>query len=417
MLDLTRRGEVVLEKDRFAIEELARLDEVHRRRFLRRVEYSGSHRLVYIGQELINFSSNDYLGLSEDSRVRDAANAAVDRYMASAASSRLICGNYGLLEELEQSLADFKRKSASLVFSSGYLANLGIIPALAEAEDQIFSDELNHASLIDGCRLSKAQIFVFRHRDLNHLETLLQTAHSARRRLLVTDAVFSMDGDVAHLPGLVQLAERYGCLLMVDEAHSTGVLGTGGRGIRQHYVDLGLLSPGKDCIDIDMGTLSKALGSQGGYVACSHPIRDFLVNKCRTFIFDTALAPGAAGAALEALRIISQEPARHRQLIHRQELMKRELETRGFDFLNSSSPIFPVILREELTTMKVCENLMKRGSYVQGIRPPSVPEGSSRLRITVSSGHREEEIKKLGFDLEFAAREEGICKRTGTVGV
>ena len=216
---------------------------------------------------------------------------------------------------------------------------------------------------------------------------------------------------------LFNLAERFGCLLMVDEAHSTGVLGTGGRGIRQHYVDLGLLPPGKDCIDIDMGTLSKALGSQGGYVACSHPIRDFLVNKCRSFIFDTALAPGAAGAALEALRIVCQEPVRHHQMIHNQELMKQELETRGFDFLNSSTPIFPVILREELTTMKVCENLLKRGSYVQGIRPPSVPEGSSRLRITVSSGHREEEIEKLGFDLEFAGREEGICKKIGMIGV
>ena len=417
MLDPTRRGEAALEKDRFATEELARLDEVHQRRYLRRLEYSGSHRLIYHGRELINFSSNDYLGLSEDSRVRNAAKAAVDQYAASAASSRLISGNYALLEELEQSLAELKRKSAALVFSSGYLANVGVIPALVAAEDQIFSDALNHASLIDGCRLSRAQIFVFRHCDLNHLENLLQTAQSARRRLLVTDAVFSMDGDVANLPGLVQLAERYECLLMVDEAHSTGVLGTGGRGIRQYYVDLGLLPPGKDCIDIDMGTLSKALGSQGGYVACSHPIRDLLVNKCRSFIFDTALAPGAAGAALEALRILCQEPVHRQQLAHNQKLMKQELESRGFDFLNSSTPIFPVILREELTTMKVCENLLKWGFYVQGIRPPSVPEGSSRLRITVSSGHREEEIKKFGFDLECAAREEGICKRTGTVGV
>jgi 8-amino-7-oxononanoate synthase len=365
---------------------------------------------------LINFSSNDYLGLAEDSRVREAAKAAIDRYAASAASSRLICGNYALLEELEQVLADLKRKSAALVFSSGYLVNVGIIPALAEAEDQIFSDELNHASLIDGCRLSKAQIFVFRHRDLNHLQTLLQTARSTRRRLLVTDAVFSMDGDVADLPGLVNLAERFGCLLMVDEAHSTGVLGSGGRGIRQHYVDLGLLPPDKDCIDIDMGTLSKALGSQGGYVTCSHPIRDFLVNKCRSFIFDTALAPGAAGAALEALRILCQEPVRRQLLYRNQELMKQELETRGFDFLNSSTPIFPVILREELTTMKVCESLLKRGFYIQGIRPPSVPAGRSRLRITVSSAHGEEEIRQLGKNLEIAIREEGICKMAGITG-
>ena len=403
--------------DQFAIDELLRLDTIHQRRYLRRLENSGSHRVTYLGQELVNFSSNDYLGLSEEPRVRDAAKAAVDRYAASASSSRLICGNYALLEELEQALAEFKRKSAALVFSSGYLANVGVIPALVEAEDQIFSDALNHASLIDGCRLSKAQIIVFRHRDLNHLETLLQSAHSARRRLLVTDAVFSMDGDVADLPGLVNLAERFGCLLMVDEAHSTGVLGTGGRGIRQHYVDLGLLPPGKDCIDIDMGTLSKALGSQGGYVACSHPIRDFLVNKCRSFIFDTALAPGATGAALEALHIVCREPVRHHQMIHNQKLMKQELETRGFDFMNSSTPIFPVILREELTTMKVCENLLRRGSYVQGIRPPSVPEGGSRLRITVSSGHREEEIEKFGFDLESAGREEGICKKIGMIGV
>ena len=406
-----------MEKDQFARDELLRLDEIHQRRFLRRFESCGSHRLVFQGHEFINFSSNDYLGLTEDSRVRDAAKAAIDRYAASVASSRLICGNYALLEELEQALAELKRKSAALVFSSGYLANVGIIPALAEAEDQIFSDELNHASLIDGCRLSKANVFIFRHCDLNHLESLLQTAASARRRLLITDAVFSMDGDVADLPGLVHLAERYGCLLMVDEAHSTGVLGTGGRGIRQHYVDLGMLPRDKDCIDIDMGTLSKALGSQGGYVTCSNSVRDFLSNKCRSFIFDTALAPGAAGAALKALRILGHEPLRHEQLMQNQELMKQELETRGFDFLNSSTPIFPVVLREELTTMKVCENLLERGFYIQGIRPPSVPVGSSRLRITVGSQHQEEEIKQLGFHLESAVRQVGIPRGTGTIGV
>ena len=408
MLDPTRRGETVLEKELFAIDELARLNGIHQRRFMRRLERSGSHVLAYNGHELINFSSNDYLGLSEEPHVRDAAKAAVDRYASSAASSRLICGNYALLEELEQALAIFKCKSAALVFSSGYLANIGIIPALVEAEDQIFSDELNHASLIDGCRLSKAQIFVFRHRDLNHLEFLLKTAPASRRRLLVTDAVFSMDGDVADLPGIVNLAERYGCLLMVDEAHSTGVLGTGGRGIRQYFVDLGLLPPDKDCIDIEMGTLSKALGSQGGYVACSTPLRDFFVNKCRSFIFDTALAPAAAGAALESLRLVCREPALHQQLISNQELMKHELEKAGCDLLNSNTPIFPVVLREELTTMKVCENLLKRGFYVQGIRPPSVPAGRSRLRITVSSAHRAEEIRQLVRNLESAVLEEVI---------
>jgi 7-keto-8-aminopelargonate synthetase-like enzyme len=232
-LALTRRGEVVLKNDRFAIDELARLDESYQRRFLRLLENSGSHRLVMNGQELINFSSNDYLGLSEDPRVRDAAKAAIDRYAASAASSRLVCGNYALLEELEHALAELKRKSAALVFSSGYLANVGIIPALAEAEDQIFSDELNHASLIDGCRLSKAQILVFRHCDLNHLETLLQTAQSARRRLLVTDAVFSMDGDVADLPGLTAAAAAHDCLLMLDEAHANGLYGLRGAGLAE----------------------------------------------------------------------------------------------------------------------------------------------------------------------------------------
>lgn len=406
-----------MKKEQFAIDELARLDEVHQRRFLRRFDSSGSHRVIFRGQELINFSSNDYLGLSEDPRVRGAAKVSVDRFAASSASSRLICGNYALLEELEQALADLKRKNAALVFSSGYLANVGIIPALAETEDQIFSDELNHASLIDGCRLSKSRILVYRHCDLNHLENLLRTAQPARRRLLVTDAVFSMDGDVADLPGLVNLAERYDCLLMVDEAHSTGVIGEGGRGICQYFVDSGLLPPGKDCIDIDMGTLSKALGSQGGYIACSHPIRDFLVNKCRSFTFDTALAPSAAGAALEALRILCQEPVHRQQLVRNQILMKQELETRGFEVLNSSTPIFPIVLGAELTTMKVCENLLQRGFYVQGIRPPSVPTGKSRLRITVSSAHSEEEIGQLGKSLELAIRDEGFSKMAGRTGV
>ncbi|MFN8008210.1 MAG: aminotransferase class I/II-fold pyridoxal phosphate-dependent enzyme [Terriglobia bacterium] len=256
--------------------ELDRLDQVQQRRFLRRLEYSGIHSASFNGRSIINFASNDYLGLGEEERVREAAKLAVERYSSSASSSRLISGNYALLEELEEALAAFKEKEAALVFSSGYLANLGLIPAVAEAEDQIFSDSLNHASIIDGCRLSRAATYVFRHRDLDHLETILLNVPRARRRLIVTDAVFSMDGDIADLPGLAYLAERYECLLMVDEAHSTGVLGTGGRGIRQHFIDLGLLPADQDCIDLDMGTLSKALAAQGGFVACSAQMREFL---------------------------------------------------------------------------------------------------------------------------------------------
>ena len=413
MLDHTREGDPVLEKELFVFDELNRLDSLHQRRFLRYLEHSGSQSVAYNGQKLTNFSSNDYLGLSEEPRVREAAKAAVDRYAASVASSRLICGNYALLEELEEALAAFKGKQAALVFSSGYLVNIGIIQTLVEAEDQIFSDELNHASLIDGCRLSNAQTFIFHHRDLSHLEVLLKAAPSARRRLILTDAVFSMDGDVADLPGIVGLADHYQCLLMVDEAHATGVLGVEGKGIRQHYVDKGLLPADKDCIDIEMGTLSKALGSLGGYVACSAPMRDYFINKCRSFIFDTALAPASAAAALEALRILRQEPARRQRLIDNQELLENELEQSGFGVLDSQTPIFPLILRDELTTMNACEKLMQRGHYVQGIRPPTVPAGKSRLRITINSLHREDEIIRLAQDLKYIIQEKVIFQKTG----
>ena len=200
------------------------------------------------------------------------------------------------------------------MFSSGYVANLGIITALVGEGDQIFSDALNHASIIDGCRLSRAQVFVYRHRDLDHLEGLLREAPAARRRLLVSDAVFSMDGDVADLPGLAALAATHDSLLMLDEAHATGVLGSTGRGIVEHFVERGQFAPGKEYVDLAMGTLSKALGSFGGFVACSSSLREFLINKARSFIFATALPPSAAGAALESLHLLSEEPFRREAL-------------------------------------------------------------------------------------------------------
>jgi 8-amino-7-oxononanoate synthase len=391
---------------RFIEEELAQLESSERRRRLKSLEAGGSRHLEYAGRRLINFSSNDYLGLSCHPLIKQAAQEAIAQHHASTASSRLICGNLAIHERLEEELARFKGKEAALVFSSGYMTNLGILTALAGEEDQIFSDALNHASIIDGCRLSRARTFVYRHRDANHLESLLRQASACRRRIIVSDALFSMDGDVADLPGLVELAGRYDCLLILDEAHATGVLGSSGRGIVEHFADEGAISAGADGVDLAMGTLSKALGSFGGFVACSARMRELLINKARPFIFSTALPPSAAGAARAGLELIQREPFLLETLRKNFRLLAGKLRAQGFDLGQSQSPILPIIFGQEASALRISEELMGEGYFVPAIRPPSVPEGSSRLRITVTAAHSEEEIRELATTIgELAKRE------------
>jgi len=391
----------------FVLDELERLESLDQRRVLKSLKQANARVVSYQGSQLVNFSSNDYLGLASHPRVKAAAQAAIEEFHASAGSSRLICGNLEIHERLESRLAGLKQKEAALVFSSGYVANLGIITALVGEGDQIFSDALNHASIIDGCRLSRAQVFVYRHRDLNHLEYLLRGAPAARRRLIVSDAVFSMDGDVADLPGMAALAAAYDCLLMLDEAHATGVLGSTGRGIVEHFVERGELGPGKEYVDVAMGTLSKALGSFGGFVACSSNLREFLINKARSLIFATALPPSAAGAALESLHLLSEEPLRREALWRNFDALKSRLSESGFDVAASETPILPLTFGTEAAALRMSERLAERGYFVPAIRPPSVPKGTSRLRITLCATHFSGEVEGFAKELSELAQDRG----------
>jgi 8-amino-7-oxononanoate synthase len=386
---------MISRKTHFLEEELDRLEDMHQRRSLKRLEVQGGCRILFKGRQLINFSSNDYLGLAQDPRVKEAAKAAIDHDHASATSSRLICGNFDIHEQLEEELAAFKGRASALVFSSGYMTNIGLLSALCREEDWVYSDALNHASIIDGCRLSKARIQIFRHKDLNHLETLLKGSPTSARKVLVTDSVFSMDGDLADLPGLVDLAGKYGCILVLDEAHGTGVLGAQGRGLAEHFSDQRKLTLPKGTVDVEMGTLSKALGSFGGFVSCDRSMKDFLINKSRSFIFSTALPPSAVGAARASLNIVRQEPAIRRRLWANVELLKNRVQAKGFDLQSSESPILPIPFGSEEKALKMSESLIEKGFFVPAIRPPSVPRGTSRLRLTVTAVHSEVEIEAL----------------------
>ena len=379
----------------FIDEELTRLRELHQLRSLRCVGLGGSHHLQYEGRTLLNFSSNDYLGLADRPEVKRAAQDAIERYQAGPGASRLICGNLDIHEQLECEIARFKNRESALLFSSGYMTNLGILTALADGEDQIFSDALNHASIVDGCRLSRARTFVYRHKDSNHLEMLLCCAPTCRRKLIVSDAVFSMDGDVAELPDLLQLSEKYDALLVIDEAHSTGVLGRNGRGIEELFLEQKRIAPNGCRIDLIMGTLSKALGSFGGFVACSAALREWLVNKARTLIFSTALPASAAGAALASLALIQETNSLQETLWRNQRLFRDSLRMSHFDIGGSVTPIVPVIFGSDQSAVTVSERLIECGYFVPAIRPPTVPQGSSRLRVTLSAAHSANEVEGL----------------------
>lgn len=379
----------------FVRDALGRIGSLHQTRSLKRLEMSTTRTIVFEGKELVNFSSNDYLGLSQDKRVQEAAKDAIDRYHASSASSRLICGNLSLHEQLEEELADFKGRESALVFSSGYMTNIGLLSALVGERDLICSDELNHASIIDGCRLSKAKVLVFRHKDLDHLESLLKQTMTSGRRLIVSDSVFSMDGDLSDVAGLMELAKKYDALFILDEAHATGILGSGGRGAIEHFEDLGRIGKGIHCADVEMGTLSKALGSFGGFVACDRSMRDLLINKSRSFIFSTALPPASVGAARASLAIVRKESAIRERLWENTRMLKEKLREQEFPLGLSQTPIVPVSFGSETRALEVSAGLMTRGFFVPAIRPPTVPKGTSRLRLTVSAVHSEAEIGAL----------------------
>jgi 8-amino-7-oxononanoate synthase len=371
-------------------------------RRLRLIEGPQGPRVLLDGREVLLLCSNDYLGLAADPRVREGAAEAALRWGAGAGAARLISGNMEPHRELEAALASFKGYESALLFGSGYLANLGTIQALAGPGEVVFSDELNHASIIDGCRLARAETAVYRHNDVEHLERLLRESpgHPA---LIVTDGVFSMDGDIAPLAELLELARRYGARLMVDEAHATGAVGPGGRGT---VAAAGLSGE----VDVVMGTMGKALGSYGAYVCGSAETVEFLVNRARSFIFSTAPPPPVIGAARAALGVLEAEPERVGRLMTNARALGDALAAEGFATGPSRTQIVPIEIGEAEPTMALCERLLERGVFAQGIRPPTVPEGSSRLRFTVMATHEPTELRRAAHEAGEAARAIGLLK-------
>ena len=367
--------------------ELIRSRGTYRR--MRILEGAQGPRAVVDGRPVLHFAGSNYLDLAHHPEVIEASARAARDYGCAAGGSRLISGNLSIHEELEEELAELLGTEAALVFSTGYMANAGVIPALASSGDVVVSDELNHASIIDGCRLARAETRVFSHGDLDALEATLRRVASTRRRvLLAVDGIYSMDGDVAPLPEMVALARRFGAMLLLDDAHATGTLGARGGGTAELLgVDRG--------VDVVVGTLGKALGSFGAFVAGSAKLRDLLVNVARSFIFSCALAPPQLGAARAALRLLEREAWRREQLRVNAERLRRRLAERGVSTHPSTTHIIPVILGGNRRTMATCERLLERGYFAQGIRHPSVPEGSARLRLTPMATHREEEIDAL----------------------
>jgi 8-amino-7-oxononanoate synthase len=381
--------------------DLAELESDGLRRNLRVITGEHGPRANYGGRSLIMMSSNNYLGLSADPRVKQAAISAIARYGVGAGASRLIAGSLEPIHRLEDRIAHFKGTEAALVFGSGYLANLGTLTALAGPGDAIFSDELNHASLIDGCRLAKANLNVYRHRDIAHLKSLLEHSSPARRRIVVTDSVFSMDGDFAPLREIVALAREFKAAVMIDEAHAVGVVGPLGAGLA---AELGL----EGVIDIQIGTLSKAIGAYGAYVAGSQVLIDFLINRARSFIYTTGLPPSIGAAAEAAIDIISSEPDRTRRLWDNASYLRTHLEAAGFTIGRTESPILPLVVGNAHAAVEMAERLFERGIYVIAIRPPTVPDGTARLRLTPISEHTHADLDETLTALVQSGRELGL---------
>ncbi len=367
--------------------EIAAIRERGLYRRLRTIEGGEEPEVTVDGRRAILLCSNNYLGLATHPEVVRAASEAAEKWGAGSGSSRLISGTLGIHGELEEKIAEWKGAPRALAFSSGYHANLGVIQALCGPGDAVLSDELNHASLIDGCRLSRAEVRVYRHADLDSLEEVLRATAKARRRLIVTDSVFSMDGDRAPLEKICDLAERHGAAVMVDEAHGAGVLGADGAGLVE---ELGL----RDRVLVQMGTLGKALGSFGAYVAGSSALVDLLVNRARTFIFTTGLPPAAVGAASAAIDVVRREPERRARVMENARRIHTAIEETSVAMPPLESPILPVVLGEERRTMAVCERLLEDGVFAQGIRPPTVPAGTCRLRVTLMATHSDEQIER-----------------------
>jgi len=380
------------------------IDELKRQGVFRPLRVLGSPqgpRAVIDGKNVINMSSNDYLGLANDPRLKAAAIAATEKWGAGTAAVRTIIGTNELHMELERRLAKFKGTEAAIVFQSGFTCNSGVIPVLVGEGDVIISDALNHASIIDGCRLTHAEIRRYAHKDMAELEKLLKETQSFRRRLVISDGVFSMDGDIAPLPEIARLCKQYDAISYVDDAHSSGVLGKNGQGSVHHF---GLQGQ----IDVQVGTLSKAVGVLGGYVATTRNLVDLLIHRGRPFLFSTSHPPAVTAAILKAIDIMEAEPELIERLWQNASTFKAGLKELGFDTGKSETPITPVIIGDERAAMEFSDRLFENGVFAQGIAFPTVPRGQARVRTIVSAAHSPRDL---------AEALEAFAKAGRTVGV
>jgi glycine C-acetyltransferase len=375
--------------DQIAEQTLGRIREDGTYRRMRVLDGLQGPRMIVDGREVLLFAGSNYLDLARHPEVVEAAERGSREWGCAAGGSRLITGNLAIHESLEDELAQFFGREAALAFNTGYMANVGVIPALVGPDDALVSDELNHASIIDGAKLARTRVAVFRHGDIESFRQTLDRVRSEARRILVAvDGVYSMDGDVAPVAEIVKHSHEAGAMVLLDDAHGTGILGARGRGTAEAAGVLGE-------VDVVMGTLGKSIGSFGAFVAGSASLRDLLVNTARSFIFSCALAPAQVEAARASLRLIDREPWRRERLAANCDRLRRRLADAGISTAPSTTHILPVVIGENETTMAVCEELLERGYYAQGIRHPSVPRGSARLRITPMATHDESEIDGL----------------------
>lgn len=370
----------------FVKDFLAEAGENNNFRILKDIVPVSARECIVGGKRCVNFSSNDYLGLSTHPEVVAESVKWTEKYGAGSGASRLVTGTIDAYTVLEQQIAEWKGSEAALVFGSGYLANAGMIPALADRGTEIFGDKLNHASLNAGCRLSDGEFRRFKHNDLAHLEELLARSEKSARKLIVDETVFSMDGDISDIEGLHKIAAKYDAILYLDDAHGSGLFGPRGEGLAK-----------PDSCDIAMGTFSKAIGSYGAYVACSKELRDYFINKCGSFIYSTSLPPGVCGAISAALKIIqAPESAKTRTALQEKAAyLRKSLAALGFETGESSSQIVPVIIGTSEKTMAVARFFFENGILVTGIRPPTVPVGKARVRIAVNALHTEGDIESI----------------------
>ncbi len=387
----------------YLTEELDSLRQAGLYRRLRVLDGEQKASTTFDGRSVVNLSSNNYLGLTTHPKLRARALDALERFGVGSGSVRTIAGTMAIHMELERRLADFKKTEAVVVFQSGFAANAGTVSSILTKDDVVVSDELNHASIIDGARLSRAAIKVFPHKDVDGARAILKSLPAAQRKLLITDGVFSMDGDLGPLPGLCDLAEEFGCIMMVDDAHASGVFGANGRGTIDHFKVHGR-------VDVQVGTLSKAVGSLGGYVAGSRALIDFLYHRARPFLFSTSHPPAVAAACIAALDVLLEEPQIIDQLWENTRFFKAGLQQLGFDTGASESPITPVIVGDGALAMRLSDRLFDEGVFAQGIAFPTVAKDKARVRTIVTATHTRQELQGALDAFAKVGRELGILQ-------